>query len=167
MVVLLAFNVLLRLTRLEPGTSVLLYEGRTKRLALVNLAVGFSLAFSAAFMALTPRIEAAVLGKCLGELAGLAVMLYLARATLKSAIRENLLATGFSAAVLAVGAGSAWFAPVGTRVVPSLAVLALGLVVLALWALRSRPLLREAGFSSMAKSLGNPLTPHSSGAAAP
>ena len=151
MIVFLAFAAFFRMARNEPGTAILMLEGRTKRLALANLAVGGGLVFSAAFMAFAPTIEAATLGRCFGEVLGLAAMLHLTRSAMKAATRDNLLAIGLSSAVLCVGSLLVVLASVGNKIVPSLAFLCLAGAILGIWVLRSRPLMAEAGFSVLSR----------------
>jgi O-antigen/teichoic acid export membrane protein len=151
MIVFLAFGAFFRMARCEPGTAILMIEGRTKRLALANLIVGGGLIFTAAFLAFAPTIEAATLGRCLGDVLGLAAMLYLTRSMLKAAIRDNILALGLSALVLCVGSVFVVLTSVGNSIAPSLAFLSLALIVLGLLGLGSRPLLSEAGFAVLSR----------------
>jgi O-antigen/teichoic acid export membrane protein len=151
MVVLLAFSAFFRMARGDPGTAILMIEGRTKRLALANLIVGGGLIFAAAFMAFAPTIEAATLGRCLGEVLGLAAMLYLTRSMMKAAIRDNLLTIGLSSVVLCLGGAFVVLGSVGNKIAPSLAFLCLAAAVLGFWVLRSRPLMAEAGFSVLSR----------------
>jgi O-antigen/teichoic acid export membrane protein len=151
MIVFVVFMGFFRMARGDPGTAILMIEGRTKRLALANLIVGGGLIFSVAFMALAPTIEAAAFGRCLGEVLGLAAMLYLTRSMMKAAIRDNLLTIGLSSAVLCVGSLLVVLASVGNKIAPSLAFLCLAGAVLGYWALRSRPLMAEGGFSVLSR----------------
>jgi O-antigen/teichoic acid export membrane protein len=155
MVVLLVFTAFFRIARGEPGTAILMIEGRTKRLALANLIVGGGLIFSAAFMAFAPTIEAATLGRCLGEVLGLAAMLYLTRSMMRAAIRDNLMAIGLSSVVLCLGGAFVVLGSVGNKIAPSLAFLCLAGAVLGFWVLRSRPLMAEAGFSVLSRGAGD------------
>jgi O-antigen/teichoic acid export membrane protein len=151
MIVFLVFTAFFRMARGEPGTAILMIAGRTKRLALANLVVSGGLILSAAFMAFSPTIEAATLGRCLGEALGLAAMLYLTRSMMKAAIRDNLLTIGLSSAVLCLGGAFVVLGSVGNKIAPSLAFLCLAGAVLGCWALRSRPLMAEAGFSVLSR----------------
>jgi O-antigen/teichoic acid export membrane protein len=147
MVVLLAFATFVRIARLDPGTAVLLNEGRTKRLALANLAVSCGLVFAGVFMILAPEIEAAALGRCLGELGGLAVILYLTRRPLQAVLIHNLSAIGASAALMGVASVFVLFTSVGSDPVPSFVFLALGAAALGLAGARTSPLFAQAGLS--------------------
>ena len=151
MIVFLAFAAFFRMARCEPGTGILMIEGRTKRLALANLMVGGGLIFSAAFMVFAPTIEAATLGRCFGEVLGLAGMLYLTRSVMKAAIRDNLIALGLSAIVLSVGGLLVVFGSVGNTISASLGFLCLAVAVLGLLGFSARAIMAEAGFSVLSR----------------
>ena len=147
MVILLAFGTFVRIARNDPGTAILLNEGRTKRLALANLAVSVGLLFAASLMIFAPAIESAALGRCLGEIGGLGVMLYLTLPTLRAVLSDNLLAIGASAALVGVAGVFVLFTSVGASLVPSFTFLALGMAVLGLAGARAWPLFAQAGLS--------------------
>ena len=97
-------------------------------------------------------IEAAAMGKCVGEILGLGAMLWLTRAVLRGVIGDSAKAIAVSAAVVAVVGGLTLFTPVGNKLAPSLAALAIGAAVLALLAARERPLATGAGFQMFSRS---------------
>jgi PST family polysaccharide transporter len=153
MVVLLAFGTFVRIARNDPGTAILLNEGRTKRLALANLAVSGGLIVAGLVMIFAPAIESAALGRCLGEIAGLGVMLYLTRRTLGAVLSDNLSAIGATAALAGAASLFVLFTSVGANVVPSLAFLALGMVLLGISAARAWPLFAQAGLAVLSSGI--------------
>ena len=146
MVVLLAFVIFIRMVRGDPGTAVLLIEGRTKRMALVSLIVVIGLVFVAALVAFARTLEAAALGRCLSELGGLAAMLYFARVQLRGLIGDILKSIGVAGTMVAVGGVVTLFTPVGTRIAPSLMFLGPCAAAFALLAVRDKSLFAQAGF---------------------
>jgi O-antigen/teichoic acid export membrane protein len=145
-VALLALATFVRLARGDPMTSMLLNEGRTRRLAIANLSSISALPLEIALILLLGTLEAALLGRLLGEIVALAVVIYLTRDQLGQARRDQALAMGLSLAVLggAIILGAA--APIGVRPEPSLAVLVGGLTIFGVWAARFAPPLLRAGY---------------------
>jgi len=135
MVILLALGVFVRVARVDPGTALLLVEGRTKRLALVNLAVISGIFFSGALMFFFRNFESAALGRVLGELAGLTIM-RLAHAVRRGAAADNLVALGICAAIVSFASGITFFMPSGGGLVSKLTLLCLFLAGMAMWASR-------------------------------
>src|SRR5271165_1113831 len=76
MVALLAMSVFIRIVRFEPGNSILLYRGKTKRLALTNLVALSSVVLAYFFIRIWGNTEAAVLGRMGSDFLALLAMLY-------------------------------------------------------------------------------------------
>ena len=146
MVILLAFSTFARLVRSDPGTSLLLTEGRTKRLALANLFVVGGLIFSILFLYFWRTIEAAVAGRLVAEFIGLIAMHYLARAAFRGVGRYNIVAIAAVAGVVGVVGVIVYFMPTSGNLPANLALLAICAAGMSLSALRFVPALARVGF---------------------
>jgi O-antigen/teichoic acid export membrane protein len=136
MVILLAFTVFVRVARNDPGTSLLLTEGRTRRLALVNLFVMAGTIFSILFLCFWKTIEASVAGRLAAEFVGVIAMHYLAHIALRDVGRYNLATiAGVAAAIGSVGA-IVYLMPPGGNLPANLALLAVCTTVMCLSLLR-------------------------------
>jgi O-antigen/teichoic acid export membrane protein len=143
---LLALATFVRLARGDPMTSMLLNEGRTRRLAIANLSSISALPLEIGVILLLGTLEAALLGRLLGEIVALAVVIYMTRAQLGQARRDQSLAMGVSLAILcgAIVLGAA--APIGVRPELSLVALVTGLTIFGVWTARFAPPLLRAGY---------------------
>ena len=146
MVILLALAAFARLVRSDPGTSLLLTEGRTKRLALANLSVVVGVIFSVIFLCSWRTIEAAVAGRLVAEFIGLIAMHYLARAAFRGVGRYNIVAITAVASVLAIVGVIVHFMPAGGNLPANLALLAICTAGMLLSSLRFVPALARVGF---------------------
>ena len=142
---LLAAATFVRVARSEPSTSMLLNEGRTKRLAIANLSSTSALLFAAALLLTYHNFEAVMAGRLFGELTAAAVTLTVTRELFKparldfaEAVTVGLLVLGVAAALGSAG--------VGVAVAPSVGMVTAGLAVLGLWALSFAPRLLDASF---------------------
>lgn len=133
MLILLASAAFTRIVRVEPGTSVLLYQSRTKRLALANVSVMSGILFAYLFVLWNSVIETAVLGRLGGELLGLGVMILLTRKAFGSALVGFLRSLGLGLAVLVAMTPIVFATGVGQRIAPSLAALIVVFVLCAGW----------------------------------
>ena len=123
MVILLALTVFVRLVRNDPGTSLLLTEGRTRRLALANLFVMGGIVFSIIFLYLSRTIEASVAGRLAGELIGFIAMHYLARVAFQGVGRYNIIAITAVSALLGIVGAIVCLMPPGRNLPANLALL--------------------------------------------
>lgn len=141
---ILAFAMFLRLTRSEPFTTMLLNQGRTRRVAGVNLASISALAFAALLTFVHPSIQSMLVGRLLGEAVGLGAALFLTRSLFRSARPDYAASMAVSVATIAVAIALSMTTGVGVRPIVSVAALAGLTGALALWlGLTSRGLLRE------------------------
>jgi O-antigen/teichoic acid export membrane protein len=145
---LLALAGFFRLVRGEPFTSMLLNRGRTKRLAIANLASTSTLLFMLVLLLIFQRFEAVMAGRLLGELTATAVMLFLTRDLFRPARLDFIKAVAVGLLVL-VGAIALGSAGVGVALIPSIAMVAAGLAVFVAWTLYSAPGLLDASFSAI------------------
>lgn len=81
---ILAVVAYVRIVRAEPFGSLLLLEGRTKRLALVNICVAIGVVFGAGLMVYFAEIESALAARLVGETFGLACAIYVTRNLLRT-----------------------------------------------------------------------------------
>jgi O-antigen/teichoic acid export membrane protein len=139
MVILLAFAVFVRVARNDPGTSLLLTEGRTRRLALANLFVMSGIVFSIVFLCLSRTIEAGVAGRLAGEIIGLLAMHYLARIAFKGVGRYNIIAVTAVSAMLAIVSAIICLLPPGRNLPANLAMLVICAAAMFLSLLRFAP----------------------------
>jgi O-antigen/teichoic acid export membrane protein len=139
MVILLAFTVFVRVARNDPGTSLLLTEGRTRRLALANLFVMSGIVFSIVFLCLSRTIEAGVAGRLAGELIGLIAMHYLARIAFKGVGRYNIIAVTAVSAMLGIVSVIVCLMPPGRNLPANLAMLVICAAAMFLSLLRFAP----------------------------
>lgn len=150
MVAALAISVFVRIVRAEPGNSILLYRGRTKRLALTNLVALSSVGFVYVFLAFWANIEAAVAGRIASDLLALIAMLYLIRRTYGPALQDSVLNLLGVACVVVFVAALVMETSVGSALGPSLAVLAAYFVAAGVWLAVFTPrLLREGAFRAI------------------
>ncbi len=145
---LLAVSIFFRQARGDPFSSLLLNEGRTKRLAIANLSSTSALLFVFVLLLIFHSFEAVMAGRLLGEVTATAVTLAITRDLFKPARQDFFKAVTVGLLVLCVGIalGSAG---VGLAVIPSIAMVAAGLAVFALWALSFTPDLLDASFPAI------------------
>jgi len=145
-VALLALATFVKLARGDPMTSMLLHEGRTRRLAIANLTSASAVPLQIVLIFLFGSLEAALLGRLLGEIVAMTVVLHLARKQLREAWRDQAVAMGVGLAALAGAILVGLAAPVGVRAAPSLALLFACLAAFGVWAARFAPPLLRAAF---------------------
>jgi O-antigen/teichoic acid export membrane protein len=145
-VTFLSLATFVRMARGDPMTSILLNEGRTRRLALATLSSASALPVEIVLILLLGTLEAAFLGRLLGEVAALAMALYLTRDQLRHSWRDQALAIAADlaslAAAIVLGAG----APAGAHAEASIILLVTCLAIFAAWTMRFAPPLMRAGF---------------------
>ena len=147
MVFLLAFTAFVRLVRNDPGTSLLLTEGRTRRLALANLFVVGGLLFSIVFIYFWRTIEASVAGRLTAEFMGLIAMHCLAGVAFRGIGRFNLLVIAAVAAAIAALCAILCLLPHGGNLTGNLALLAACTTGLSLLLSRFAPALASVAFT--------------------
>ena len=150
MVILLAFAVFVRLVRNDPGTSLLLTEGRTRRLALANLFVMGGIVFSIIFLYLSRTIEASVAGRLAGELIGLIAMHCLARIAFEGVGRYNIIAITAVSAILGMVSAIVSLMPPGRNLPANLALLVICAAAMFISLLCFVPSLVRVGFPGFA-----------------
>jgi O-antigen/teichoic acid export membrane protein len=150
MVILLALTVFVRLVRNDPGTSLLLTGGRTRRLALANLFVMGGIVISIIFLYLSRTIEASVAGRLAGELIGFIAMHYLARIAFQGVGRYNIIAITAISALLGIVGAIVWLMPPGRNLPANLALLVICAAIMLLSLLRFAPPLARVGFPAFA-----------------
>jgi O-antigen/teichoic acid export membrane protein len=133
-VVILTCIAYARIARGEPFGSLLLIEGRTKRLAMVNLSVAAGLAFSAALMFYFPTIECALAARLLGEALGLVSAIYLCRNLFRGSIPDFVLAHFVGSSVVATAGLITWSGWAEASAARSLGALAAYGVIIVIWA---------------------------------
>jgi O-antigen/teichoic acid export membrane protein len=141
----LALGAFLRIARAEPFNSLLLLAQHTKKIAMGSLSVLGGLVFGLALMYYYRTIEAALIGRALGEALNLGVMLFMTRKLLHGASADYY--TSFAMALVLVVSASlfVFLTPVGLALTPSLLALAGYAVVFVLWGvLALLPLLKPA-----------------------
>jgi len=148
MIILLAFGAFVRIARNDPGTALLLNEGRTKRLALANLASVSAIAFSVVLLYFVKSIESPALGRLMGEIAGLTAIHLLGQAAFRGGAGANLEAISGCAAIIFVTSIMSFFMPSGANLVPNLTLLCLCAAGMLLWASRFAVPLAKVGFPS-------------------
>lgn len=145
---LLGLAIFFRQARGEPFTSMLLNEGRTKTLAIANVASSSALVFEFVLLVIFQSLEAVMAGRLLGEITGTVFTLAVTGDLFKPAILDFVKSVTVGLLVLGV-AITLGFAGVGVALLPSVAMVAAGLAVFALWALSFTPALFEASFPAM------------------
>lgn len=119
-VAILALSCFFRLVRGDPFTSMLMQEGRTRRLAAANLASTSALAFELILIFAFGALESVLAGRLLGELAALAVILIVTFDEFRPALREWIESTAFGLAVVCVAMALTFTTTVGARPLTSL-----------------------------------------------
>jgi O-antigen/teichoic acid export membrane protein len=143
-VVILTFVSYVRIARGEPFSSLLLIEGRTKRLALVNLSVAAGLLFSAGLMYYYGTIESALAARLLGEVLGLCSAIYLCRNLLHGCIPQLVLAHFLGLSIVATAGLLAYTGWTGGSSAKSIAaVVGYGAIILGWAALSIGPSVRD------------------------
>ena len=150
MVILLAFAVFVRLVRNDPGTSLLLTEGRTRRLALANLFVMGGIVFSIMFLYLSRTIEASVAGRLAGELIGLIAMHCLVRIAFEGVGRYNIIAITAVSAILGMVSAIVCLMPPARNLPANLALLVICAAAMFISLLCFVPSLVRVGFPAFA-----------------
>ena len=89
---LISLIAFVRVVRVEPHTSLLLFEKKTSRLALASQAVSVGLVVSAVLGTLHPKIESMLAGSLLGELVALCVITFVTYDFFGRAIRDYITA---------------------------------------------------------------------------
>ncbi len=146
-VALLAFVAFFRVARFDPFTSMLLLEGRTRRLAIINLSSSSALLFEVVLIKIFVTFDSVLAGRLLGELTAMAVVIYMTRVPFRPAQRDFLLSASVGATVALIIAGLTYATPVGQHLAASLAALAACVALLGAWASHFTPPLLRAGFS--------------------
>jgi O-antigen/teichoic acid export membrane protein len=142
---ILAFGAFLRLARGEPFTTMLMNQARTRRIALINLASTSALVFAVILVFFHPAIDSVLLAKLLGEVASFAAALYLTAEAFRRARGDYLVSMLIGTVALACAAVLSMTTDVGTRLLPSVAVLLALSGALLLWAwIASGALARES-----------------------
>jgi hypothetical protein len=144
-VAFLAVGCFFRIARSDPFTSMLIHTGRTRRLALANLSSSSALMFELGLILAFGTIESVLVGRLLGELAALAVIVIAMRHDFREILRDWIETTAFVLAVLVGAIVLTFMTSVGERWGPSLLTLAVCIALCALCAARSAfPLVRTA-----------------------
>ncbi len=143
---LLASGAFIRIARGEPFTTMLMNQGRTRRIAIINLSSSVSLPFEIILILVRPTIEAVLLGRLLGELFSAVVALYLTSDQFRAARHDYLMSVSVGSVGLGCGLLLALTTSVGIRIFPSLAALAVITSALALWTASLTRDLRRQGF---------------------
>ena len=133
---LLALAAFVRIIRVEPFTSFLLLQQRTKRLAATNLVVLSGLAFAFLFIKVHPTIDAALVGRLMGEVTSLAVMVALTRAQLAGNLAHYGSAAAFGFVIVAAACMALSFSPPRLDLLFGIATLAVGACVVIPWGIR-------------------------------
>ena len=145
-VALLALAAFFRLARADPFTALMLNQGRTRRLALMNVSSASALLFEAGLILAYLSFESALMGRLLGELVATVVTLFLARRQFSVAFRDYVVSMGVGCGLLGCSIVLSFMTPVGQQPLTSLAAL-LGLGALCgASAARTAPRLFHAGF---------------------
>ena len=142
--VLLALSAFVRLLRGDPFASALLVSGRTKRLAVGNVAAVSSMLFIALFAYFYRHQESAFLGRLVGESISFVVTFYLTQRFIRYALPDHIAATTVGLVVIALVSAACLTTSVGTDPLKSGGVLAAALVGLACYGLRALPTARAA-----------------------
>ena len=128
---LLGLTLFVRMARGEPFASMLLQEGRTKRLAAANLSSASALVFEFVLVLIFHNSKASW-RQVLGELVALIVTLVVTRKQFRAARGDFAKAVALGAVVLA-GAIGAEAVGVGTHLAPSVAAVLGGLTIFGVW----------------------------------
>jgi uncharacterized membrane protein (UPF0136 family) len=144
--VILALGAFFRLARGEPFTAILLHTGRTKRLALANIASATSVAFAAVLMYFGRNIEDAMLGRLLGELTAFVFIVWLSRDVFRVAMRDHLVSVAVNLAVIGSVSFMATSTSVGEKFAPSITLLVSVTLALTICTMRIAPELLRMGF---------------------
>jgi O-antigen/teichoic acid export membrane protein len=136
---LLAFAAFVRIIRVEPSTSLLLHEQRTKRLAVGNLAVISSLAFAYVLISVQPTLEAGLGGRLLGEATGLIVTVVVARKALADSLGDYARSISIGLLIVCAAGVGVWNSAPESGLWRGLAMLMLSAIVIAPWGLSLFP----------------------------
>jgi len=145
---LLGLSIFLRQARGDPFVAMLMNEGRTKRLAIANLASTSALVFEAALLLIFHNFEAVMMGRLIGEAIATVVTLVITRDLFRPAFGDFLKAVAVGLVVLgvAIALGSAG---VGLSPLPSIAMVFGGMTVFGFWALSFMPSMLDASFPAI------------------
>jgi len=138
-----------RVTQAIENLSERIESAETRQaLAIANVASSSALIFEFVLLVTFHSLEAVMAGRMLGEITGTTFTLVVTRDLFKPAILDfaKAVAVGLLVLVVAIALG---FAGVGVALIPSVATVAAGLAVFAVWALSFTPALFEASFPAM------------------
>ena len=133
---LLALAAFVKIIRVEPFTSLLLLQQRTKRLAASNLAALSALAFSFLFIEAIHTINSALAGRLMGEVTSLGVTIALVRAQFAGNLAHYGSAAAFGFAIVATACVALSFSPPGLDLLFGAVTLAVGAGVVIPWGIR-------------------------------
>jgi O-antigen/teichoic acid export membrane protein len=131
---ILAVVAYVRIVRAEPFGSLLLLEGRTRRLALVNICVAVGVVLGAGLMVYYAEIESALAARLVGETFGLASAIFITRNLLRTSFVRY---AGHVLAGLLLVASCCWAVyatSAGAALSTSLVALAGYALIVAIWA---------------------------------
>ena len=148
---LLALAAFIRLARFDPFTSMLLVEGRTRRLALINLSSATALVFEFVLIKIFRTFDAVLLGRLMGELTALAMVVYVTRAAFRPALADFTLAMSLGATAVLATIGFAFAAPIDMQLAASMVASVVCVALIVAWVAYFAPPLVRAGFSGAAK----------------
>jgi O-antigen/teichoic acid export membrane protein len=150
-VIMLSASTFIRIARIEPFTSILLQEGRTKRLAVGNLSAVSGLGFEWVLIVLYGNMEAALAGRVLGDLVSAIVVFWLTRQVARAAWLDYAKSASFAASVMAFSAAIMAIANPASGLGTSAIVLSALLMLITAWTAKFSPsLLRAAAFDRLA-----------------
>jgi O-antigen/teichoic acid export membrane protein len=142
---LLAVGAFLRIARAEPFNSLLLLAQHTKKIALGSLSVVGGLVFGFILMYYHRSIDAALMGRALGEALNLGVMLVMTRKLLQGAGPDYYMSFATALVLVLTASLLVFLTPVGEALAPSLLAVAGYAVLFAGWGfLALLPLLKPA-----------------------
>ena len=132
---LLALGAFFRLIRVEPFSSLLLHNRRTKRMAAGNLSTIAGYTIAIPFIIVYRTIDTAFVGRLLGEVIGLFTTVIMSRRVLAGHLLDYCVSAGLGLLLVGAGCAGVWWSLIGFDLLSGIAALGLSCLIIVPWGL--------------------------------
>ena len=146
--ILLSGGAFFKIVRTEPFTSLLLHEMKTGTLALANQSAVIGLLIGTILAFAYRSLEAALVGRLIGEMIGLCVTIYLTSVSFRSALSDYLMSMTASFAIVLLECGTMLTTLISQRPMSNLVLVGVCVVSILVWASVILPALFHESYSS-------------------
>ena len=132
---LLALGAFFRLIRVEPFSSLLLHNRRTKRMAAGNLSTIAGYTIAIPFIIIYRTIDTALVGRLLGEVIGLFTTVIMSRRILAGHLLDYCVSAGLGLLLVGAGCAGVWWSLIGFELRSGIVALGLSCLIIVPWGL--------------------------------